>query len=361
MDFIKIEKVEEEQEVYGIGTIDFNKITPRPPWVYRGAIDSSIEEKYGADNCWYNWSVNNWGTKWNAYFQPDKRSTEDTIFFTTAWNSPIELIHKLSWIFPNVELCLSWADEDFGYNLGEIIFKDGVTVKEYIPEGGSQEAKEMFFKITQGSPDQYDIEDITEIHNFGKEYNINISLEELEDFKEYLYSSPLLAYKHATGQKIYDALKKHYDDANYSILEISEIVYRGRVRKIDQPKYIDDELWNPPMGVSTHGRYNSIGISVLYCCETIENIPYELYPTKNEVVDIARMGINSSLKLLNIGNIFRGFEGFFDEIDAESKLLKRSYLLPNFVKDCCSAIGYHGVMYQGVRGENYYGSVKKFV
>ena len=47
--------------------IDFNKITPMPKWVYHGNLSRKEEEKYGEENCWYNWSITNWGTKWNAF------------------------------------------------------------------------------------------------------------------------------------------------------------------------------------------------------------------------------------------------------------------------------------------------------
>src|SRR5471030_2209305 len=133
-DFIKIEKISEDEEVYGIGTIDFNKITPMPPWVYMGDLGEDQEKKYGEENCWYNWCIENWGTKWNAYYQPDNRTTEDTIYFTTAWESPVELMRKLSWIFPHVEIEFSWADEDIGSNLGRVRYKDGEIIEEFVPD-----------------------------------------------------------------------------------------------------------------------------------------------------------------------------------------------------------------------------------
>lgn len=72
----------------GIGTIDFSKITPIPRWVYDFSPDipgiSSVdEEKWGSENTILNWQKKNWETKWNAYGQPDSRSTNDTIYFLT--------------------------------------------------------------------------------------------------------------------------------------------------------------------------------------------------------------------------------------------------------------------------------------
>lgn len=32
----------------------------------------------------------------------------------------------------------------------------------------------------------------------------------------------------------------------------------------------DKELWEPPYGVSSHGRYNDIGASVLYCSNNLD-------------------------------------------------------------------------------------------
>lgn len=154
-EFIKIEKVEENQEIFGHGTIDFNKITPMPKWVFQKNLSFEDEEKYGRENCWYGWSIDNWGTKWNAYQQSDLRTKENVLYFTTAWSCPIDLIKKLSWIFPEIELEIAWVDENLGYNLGIIKFKDGEIIEEILPEGGSFGARKLFFEITQESHEDY--------------------------------------------------------------------------------------------------------------------------------------------------------------------------------------------------------------
>ena len=45
---------------------DFNKIIPMPDYIYDGNVGTKEKEIYGKYN-WYDWSRENWGTKWNAY------------------------------------------------------------------------------------------------------------------------------------------------------------------------------------------------------------------------------------------------------------------------------------------------------
>jgi len=97
-------------------------------------------EKYGTDN-WYNWQVNAWGTKWNAYEQDDKEN--GVIKFQTAWSTPVNIIRLLSLKYPEAEFNVRFADEDFGHNVGEYTFKNGEEVYEDVPEGGSIEAYMM--------------------------------------------------------------------------------------------------------------------------------------------------------------------------------------------------------------------------
>ena len=202
LDYIKIEKDSVEVETYGIGTIDFNKITSMPKDLdimsdghlmplenefakndpFKTVMDklrkyynqNKFDEKTlknflkGCENyvrygfaTWYGWRLENWGTKWNAYGQPDKRNTLNTIYFETAWSCPKNLIKKLSKIFPDVEIEIAWADEDLGSNLGIVKFKDGTAIEKNIPKNQSLEAKRMFFEITQ---------DTLEKHNMNENY-----------------------------------------------------------------------------------------------------------------------------------------------------------------------------------------------
>lgn len=147
-------KIEEEYE--GNHTIDFNKITPMPKWVYQACgITMEDEQKFGVENTCLGWARKNWGTKWNAYDQPDMRNTDNTVYFSTAWNGVPKLIQKIAWIFPDVEIIYEYCDEDFGNNLGRYKFKDTEILEEYIPQSRTKEAYELAAEITQISPEKY--------------------------------------------------------------------------------------------------------------------------------------------------------------------------------------------------------------
>jgi len=74
---------------------DFNNIIPMPKNIFRGALGREEEEKYG-DNNWYRWSIDNWGTKWNAV---DTRVElkDGSLYYTfdTAWDCPREIVDAL--------------------------------------------------------------------------------------------------------------------------------------------------------------------------------------------------------------------------------------------------------------------------
>lgn len=116
-------------------------------------MSDDLIAKYGANN-WYDWTCNNWGTKWNAY---EICVDGDEIQFDTAWATPYPIFRILSEQHPNVLIHVRYADEDFGYNVGEYKFKGGLLIDENIPEGGTLEAIEMAMDIT--GDDEYYIWD----------------------------------------------------------------------------------------------------------------------------------------------------------------------------------------------------------
>ena len=116
--------------------IDFNCLIPEPE-----------------DNTdWYNWRVNHWGTKSNA--RTPTISTHDdgtvTIEFRTAWSAPSAIISELTLRLPGETLHVQWADEDLGFNLGDVTIRDSVIISSDTPIDGTDEARDYAARLCYG-------------------------------------------------------------------------------------------------------------------------------------------------------------------------------------------------------------------
>ena len=91
----------------------------------------SIENYYPTgDEDWYNWRIDNWGTKWDAFEVSEYYDDSDNfkIAFFTANATPIGALIKLSELFPNVEVSCIYSGDDFGIYCGEYSIKNGEVV-----------------------------------------------------------------------------------------------------------------------------------------------------------------------------------------------------------------------------------------
>ena len=75
---------------------DFNKLIPMPDDIFRGNLGKEEREKYGDKN-WYDWSCDNWGTKWPACDAEITEETDTKIHyrFLTAGDSPRPIVDAL--------------------------------------------------------------------------------------------------------------------------------------------------------------------------------------------------------------------------------------------------------------------------
>ena len=119
----------------------FTQIIPEPDWLNTplmssevkfigqergkvGELPMEVEGDFGitrrfqstghADDRWYDWRVQNWDTKWDAYdvvvTDDDPESVE--IEFNTAWSPPEAICHKIREDYPDVSV--SWFYDEPG-------------------------------------------------------------------------------------------------------------------------------------------------------------------------------------------------------------------------------------------------------
>lgn len=123
-----------QNEEYGLGSVDFNKVLPMPDNIYQGDLGPAERAIYGRNN-WYDWCLANWGTKSNCYGYDNGVEMEDgKLKFLTAWSAPHPILEKLSQMYPDIKIEHEWADEDIGNNCGRYVYYDGERIEEYFPE-----------------------------------------------------------------------------------------------------------------------------------------------------------------------------------------------------------------------------------
>jgi hypothetical protein len=132
-------------------------------------------KRFGAAD-WYEWACNYWGTKWNAYDQSyggiietNSGCVEAKISFNTAWSSPLPVITKISKMFPDVYIELKFADENYGSNVGKIVFHLGMMETVYTPDDESKEAYELGFEILPEYKKQFKLIDGNYVYDENNE------------------------------------------------------------------------------------------------------------------------------------------------------------------------------------------------
>ena len=105
---------------------DFNKIVPMPDYIYQGAVGPKEEKIYGKNN-WYDWSIENWGTKWNS---EDVLIDGDEIQFLTAWSPCDPVIAALAMMFPAMRFVYTFEESGMGF-CGERIYENGKLIFLY--------------------------------------------------------------------------------------------------------------------------------------------------------------------------------------------------------------------------------------
>lgn len=100
---------------------------------------------------WYDWSIANWGSKWNAY-SSYLDEENNAIEFDTAWGCPFPVLDKLAKLCyeHNVWFTGKWADEDIGHNVG--VFESSCDGDEYwftydYVENNSNEAFDIYTEL----------------------------------------------------------------------------------------------------------------------------------------------------------------------------------------------------------------------
>lgn len=87
--------------------------------------DTYIEniKKYGCTT-WYDWCIENWGTKWGV---SRFSCNETTMIFETAWATPENIFEKLALEFSTDTIEVRYADEDYSSdNNGILTYTNGV-------------------------------------------------------------------------------------------------------------------------------------------------------------------------------------------------------------------------------------------
>jgi hypothetical protein len=128
----------------------FEKIKPTPPEL--------LESRE-----WYDWRVENWGTKWDLDEQDQRSVAEQLVsdscefsaIFMTAWSPPCQAIAALSKKFPNDEFVLRYVEFGMGF-AGTAHISNGVSHEEDTSDSN---------EINQFAADYfgYDLEELTEM------------------------------------------------------------------------------------------------------------------------------------------------------------------------------------------------------
>ncbi|PGV79300.1 RES family NAD+ phosphorylase [Bacillus cereus] len=181
--------------------------------------------------------------------------------------------------------------------------------------------------------------------------------EELTDFLAEYIKNPLYTSKHTLFKQLEDDLKKIWENQD-NLFDLYSSKYIYRVQKVKKNEQINaDRMWNPPDYISSQGRYNMSGQSILYTGTNTEAIKLEVPITdsENEVHYAAKFKLLKSRKCLPIDTIFSDFKPYITDNSAGAipENNQKKYVFTNIIQAICQDIGYEGIIYHSIQDPRY--------
>ncbi|GED33506.1 RES family NAD+ phosphorylase [Brevibacillus centrosporus] len=176
-----------------------------------------------------------------------------------------------------------------------------------------------------------------------------ISTKEAQRFIKHLMRYPMIGMEHEVGKKILETIRSRKMDG-IMVIDQLQTFSRSRKRNLIQRHvpFIDSELWAPPEGVPVHGRYNPIGVPVLYLGDSIKTCLAETHVKSGEVAEVATFQLLKTIRVLDIRR-----DGNLSDLVSIPALtgnpLTKEYIFPNFLAQCCALSGIHGIVYESVQ------------
>lgn len=203
--------------------LDFNKLIPIPKALENTSKpnnqNAELKEQYGFDN-WYDWSIANWGTKWNlSDVTVHKEDNELHYHFDTAWSPPIPWATILIDKYPDLDLKLTYLEPamDFGGYL-EYKNKEIDTIQYVLSEYTWENLdKEHLHKIVSARLEDNSIDLNSNIDDF-----VELILEDLEDVIDY-------------SDSIHEDVSKYIMEIiNNDIQELNKLDYKSNGNSINK-------------------------------------------------------------------------------------------------------------------------------
>lgn len=159
------------------------------------AKDQANLAKYGYKN-WYDWNIDNWGTKWSPRVEDFDLHDDATdgqwrveVRYETAWAPPTKLIAKLSELFPTLKFYTTFDEESQAF-VGCEIFTEGQVFGTYfepcgkdLPEGFAERWEAIRAKFENDDDDAFQ-----DLLDFQSDLTDVAELEAERLYEEYLTS-----------------------------------------------------------------------------------------------------------------------------------------------------------------------------
>lgn len=180
-----------------------------------------------------------------------------------------------------------------------------------------------------------------------------LSVSDLLRFENELYENPSFAKDFDTGKRIYQIIESWNDFISFD----QEILYHARILD-GNSFFLEDEMIKAPVGISGHGRFNHVGRAHYYSASTLDGALAEIRKHNNgKTIQYAEVRPAKEVRLLDLSQRKEG-SAFLKHlrfpINDEYGVMKKEYLLPCFVADCCKRIGIDGIKYYGSTKYNNY-------